>query len=1725
VDAFISWTGADRDVKNLLVEKLQAAGISCWDSDEECTSDYSAECIAAIKRCGLFIVIVSNASMEKGYVLNEVITARNLENEGKLNILVYKITDAPYSDAFNFQLNHISMVTGNFIQRQESSGGLSGLDQIVARATKLLNARKSGMPEKPFDVHIPRIEGLAITKTGYFVENSRDTVLDTMAQAFSQSNVLVIREFFGFGKRSTIRKYVELHKEEIKAAVFVSNTQGDLRSFLLADLHFSNLNPTVFSTLEGDALLNAKLGFLEKLDASHLLVISDVDCNRLPDEALCQRLLGMKCRIILLTQDSADGYEDWFSVIRVGRMENSYLTELFFHHYTRAFDEEKEALYAPLEQFFDSIGGHTKTVELTASVLNRDMGVLPEELPGYLSSDSDEGQALQDRILDQISHVFDIEQLSPEQCSALLMAACLAVPYLPERTYRQLLRDCGVTDYRTIVELDERRWLDLDPGNQTVSMEPLVAQVVFRKFADNYPVLQTCLTYLEDAVSHALLAATNTTYIRNLCRTEHFFRLTGMTLPAQLIGQLRTFYADENAIDYEAITQLVQQFDQDYPSEKFAELADEELPADLQFGFNLIAFCKRAFVPILKMLSGKTGHLLFGTAGVTLTSQPTEQILVAEEMFGISKDVLEEWRLSLQAQIDAGDELDNDDQEFVILLKATKILDGILNQRIKNVYEELTGLFDYLFEYPHLLHIPDMSNMLYAVVSGISTIYINNGAYGAAIMLCEQTFQLCEDIPPSPVLLSMYIKALRCSQLYNDTLFDSYQALLDCYEMGGNKLLEDRQDTLVQKNKVLLQYAYDLALSGQPEPAEEAFAKARATETAALLEDAILTLYEITQAQIKAGNFPAALAFLKQHFTEAMAKKAAASSDDDVQKNALELLSILQFDPAAVEAEPAPAVYQSYYQEFSRKNNALTDRKYFTVADRVADFDFSHLTNEQLAVHTQSLRERAAGKSILQLAPEAFALASEAGYRVLGYRHHYVQYMAAAAMADGKITEVLNGEGKTYTIVLTAFLYSLYGSKVFVVDESAYLTERNFTWMQGVYALLGVSATQAKDSSILSENQASVCYVRLKDLMLSYVAEELHSNNRDTIRLDCVIIDEADMVLVDEASQQYAFSRPEEDKTTPVWCQMVWDLLGKIETRKDMYICRNQQVLLSPGIYPVLERHFHLEWGNLENIRQTHRIEGLVKDAILAKHIYQEGTDYFIHNGLPVFEQKEKGTFSAFRTEFEYFLCRRHGLDTTQTEKNLAVNVKMRNLISIRDLFRKCGCVCGTTATAVSFRKEFKEIYDLDYVPVPPHAPCIRQEHPAALYISLNAKLQSIVSLVAEKHKTGQPILLCTQSVKESELYDRLLTQVGIDHKLLNARNAEDAAGIIAFAGVPGAVLVANALTGRGADIKLGGNPERMTRRELIEMGVDITGLDTMLYTLPTPEITQSDLYKRYFSILEKNRLLCARDKQTVLAAGGLCVIITSFFPEARNEQQAIGRAGRQGEPGESYVFQSLDDEWLLLFFSTAYLEQLRAACGDDLAFDSKMLRMAVRNAQKQLHDRAFSRIRNLNNLSASLDAARSDFIGRRFALLENPALTEAHLKQWAADKQILKQLQALQQGADTCESTALFRLWNSFDVLKQAKGLRASRILANTLLELLDHLGEENQHTLRLCQDDKILDNWSQYIQLANDLTNSTNLADSFVKKQLAEEKRRLLLDLMEPVILMLLHYWTASA
>ena len=1729
MNVFVSWTSADKDVKNVIAERIKMENHMCFDSDEFCTSEYSTECIQAIKNSQVFIVILSDESMKKGYVLNEVITARKQEDAGKLNILIYKITDSPLTDAFEFQLNHISFVSGNCIQRKETKNGESSIDQLINRVNKLIQKRTDGEPEKPFDVDRPIIDGLTITTPNFFVENSRNSIIEAIEEGFNKSNVIVLEELFGYGKRAAIKKYVELHKKEYTTKTLVTNSYNTLREFFSAGISFSNINEKVFEMLEGDKLLDEVFKKLQKLTSSDLLVITDVKYEADVDENIYERLASLDCHIILVTQESTNHIKNIFPVINVGRMENEHLFELFFHHYDYASDLEKEELEKPLLAFFDNIGGHTKTIELTASVLS-DAGIYAEDVQNYLSINSNDDIHLSERIEKQIFSLFNIKDLSEEEVTALTVASLLAVPYIPETEFRMILADCGVQKWEVVSNLDKRGWLDIDKQNRVVSIEPLISQIVISNNSENYGIFSKCARHFENDLTNVYKYQLENNSV--IHRLEHLFIQTGLKEFADLITCFKKQLVSPSESKTE-ISEAISRFEQKYPNSyepMFALLdSDEEFDEeeeiteenviylDTREGFiatsiNVINY----ILPSLKIFVNPFSSLAFdikSIQGSKLFDSPelqTENILgVLEKTVGLSREEI----ISILEGYKEMD-LDEEDNTLAFIFNTNLIMYAIAMKDLSSLTDHINDSFEALRK-PNSIpkeYIASFIQIFNIVLSSL----IKNKASIVALKLCKEFLSIDIDCPERTLIVYSYINALSQNKEYTDELYEYYDECIKNYDSTIGTGIDKRSVLLQQKKDFVLCYAEDLICGERFDDAIKQFTNAQKINKSSCIDRTVSCANNIINALIRSGEFEEAVEFAENNLPSSLIqeyKKGCSENTLDILYNISEITDQSGIDLQSFKLDH-PLQHVNTYQDYSKDHNSFNDKRYNKIATEALEYDFSLLSDEEIKLHSEILKQKAKNYNKLDIASEAFALASEAGFRVLGYRHHFVQYLGAAVMADGKIAEMMNGEGKTYTIVLTAFLNYLYGRKVFIIDESKYRTVRNHEWMRGVFELLGVSSMHYlnyRDDKITNENgeQYDVIYTTIENVIFKYLTDESSCTVSTLPSFDCAILDEADTILVDTAKQTYSSVGIENDPFTLELHNKAYSIAQKIGYNDSYYSYENNKVILKSDSIALIEKEMSFSYNEIDKMEYIQEFEKLLKIAIQCCVHWEIGKDYYIHNGTPVTEDKRTGRFTTYSKTYEYFIRRKNNLDIKNISKSILEKTITNNIVCLRDFFKKFSMICGTTATAVSFKNELKEIYDLDYALIPTVFPCKRIDYTSPVYLKKSKKDREIIELIKKKHAQRTPILLITDSIEDSERFSNMLYIAEIEHKVLNAKNEDVAEDIITLAGIPGSVLISTALANRGVDIKLGGNPEQKTRKELVNLGVDVTGLDELLYSTRKSNDQNNELAQKYYSILEKNKRIAANDRAEAEKAGGLCVIISSFVQEPRVEQQARGRSGRQGNVGESWIFYSIEDEGIKLFLrNNPILERLCNQLDEDEAFNISILKKSISNAQKALHNAVYADIRSCNDYTYNIDIARKDIIQKKIDILQGKITVDDFLKSWASDKSIADGLKKLNKGEEYKNSDLLIDLFNkNKDLLRGVSGKKAEAVL----LDLLKEKTKAKYNREVFYNDDFskykiasiLCDIWSDYIQLINNTHSSfTNPKEMTKYAETAKEK-----------------------
>ena len=1580
----------------------------------------------------------------RSYVINELIEARRMENEGLLNIVVYKVTDAPYTERFAMQLNHIS--DANCVARIQKLGASGGLDAVIKRVRYLLDRRAEGMPEKPYDVLLPKVSGVPVTSFGYFVEDSRNDIIRSIEEAFSRSSVVILSNLFGFGKKSVIRRYVKSHSYH--TAVEVQGMHDSLSNFFLNGLHFSNINDAAFQQGSPRAILQAKFEQLRRLDAHHILVVSDVDIEDDVDEYLLQQLSTLQCHIVFVTQNAADAYRDHLPVIDVGRMETKYLLELFFYYYDRSASMDHAPLIPALERFFDDIGGHTKTVEIAASVLSKEMRTNPDDLVQYLMRGMDSQRTLTDRIVEKLSGLVDMENFSTDVKQTLILIALSADPVIEEQELLQLMELCGLYRRGILTELDNHRWITYNARNRTVHIEPVIAQVCISRLLENYVIPATCFDYLANQYAQ-LGAKDNITGKHHYSRMAQFARLLHLDAVADVFQTFRGSDAlAQNDLD--AVSQTSQRFTAWYDA--LRKVDDEEKTEWEIFAQAVGAWTSCFVLPFLKSAGSYSILFNFRTSQKfsvkNLDDRITDMLLAAvDDPTALAM---------LCSGPDEEEDEDNEEEDALFSMLYNNALNSILTRDINALNQSFDAIVDYLQDAPQCMENSQFTDAILLIAKVVYQSCCNAGAYHTGIALFERLLSLQWTGYPFHQILMHYARLLVNSTRPAEeavAVMETAEDLLEEIQADHTLTMEQRENT-TREHRAL--YAYALAVSGQVDAAKEQFTAFLMTNPVGLQEYILDVIDALVDQLLYQQRSDDAIAFVSQHrdfLMDCAENEALPQRRRERAQSCLFLQALSDGKGNADFSAGGIVTDKSYYQRYSaeKKNNPIAMMAYNRVASGVAKFRFTDYTAADFAEHTRRLRERAqAGEAKMKLAAEAFALVSEAGFRTLGYRHHQVQYVGAAAMLDGKISEILNGEGKTYTITLVAYVNSLYNDKVFILDDSVYLTERNYKWMRGLYGLLGLTTGCLIPGADPFAEDPRIIYAHFS----SFGFKVLHwENGRQLPAVDLsrcsAIVDEADTLLIEKADTPILISRaPTPSREYARRCRLAYDLACRIRDDDSCYTETKGRIQLTHEVYPLIEEAFQLSLEDITAAETLVKIESLITTALRCMK-YIPGEDFFQRGNMLVHEDERSGAMVDFTALWGYYLSLANGLPAGGYEKQLCEQPVYTNMIYVYGLLTRFGTLCGTSATASSFKKEFKAIYRLDVVSVPSTLPLRRIDQTVTLYVTKAHKDAAIVEMVAQKHATEQPVLLIVRNVRESLHFSRLLSDRGICHKVLNAANSEASPDLLASAGVPGSVLIATQIANRGVDIKLGGDPERFAMAELVEQGADLSSLDRILYTASDAE-ADTDLSRSYRAALERARALVAGYRQKVVAAGGLCVIGTEPYFDMRIEQQIRGRAGRQGDVGESYIFESMDDEVYATVLGNTKEAVLRMFGTDMDIVSSKLLSRSTDNYKERVHHTLFGRMKQAAEVSGRIEASKAEF-DRLIANAGDEQTLERLLSLWNSSDENAKHLREALNGEKATGWNAVFQLYEAYpDCFEGAEEKAPAQVLEASARQLL---------------------------------------------------------------------------
>jgi preprotein translocase subunit SecA len=632
--------------------------------------------------------------------------------------------------------------------------------------------------------------------------------------------------------------------------------------------------------------------------------------------------------------------------------------------------------------------------------------------------------------------------------------------------------------------------------------------------------------------------------------------------------------------------------------------------------------------------------------------------------------------------------------------------------------------------------------------------------------------------------------------------------------------------------------------------------------------------------------------------------------------------------------------------------------------------DFVAMSDEELRGQTAEFRSRYdRGETLESLLPETFATVREASRRVLDKRHFDVQVMGGAALHMGNIAEMKTGEGKTLVATMPSYLNALTGRGVHIVTVNDYLAKRDSEWMGRIHHFLGMEVgailSQMDPASRRRAYQADITYGTNNEFGFDYLRDNMALSLEDCVQHghNYAIVDEVDSILIDEARTPLIISGPAED--TGKWYPEFAKLVNRLRRDEQYEVDEKKKTVAinEAGIDAVED---WLGIGNLYESANTPLISYL-NNAIKAKELFKLDRDYVVINGEVLIVDEHTGRTLIGRRYNEGLhqaIEAKEGVQIREEYQTLAT-------ISLQNYFRMYDKLAGMTGTALTEASEFQKIYGLGVVPIPTNMPMIRSDQRDLIYRTEEAKFEAIVKDVAERHENGQPVLIGTASVAKSEILSGLLKRAGVKHEVLNAKQHEREAAIIAMAGAKGAVTVATNMAGRGTDIILGGNAEFLADKHLHDSGIDA--------------LENSEEYEKlYPELLEELEKQTEAGHDEVVGLGGLYVVGSERHESRRIDNQLRGRSGRQGDPGESRFYLSLGDDLMRLFKSDIVDWVLQALkMPDDVPIENKRVTASIASAQGQVEAQNFEIRKNLLKYDDVMNRQRHAVYSDRRKVLE----------------------------------------------------------------------------------------------------------------------------------------------
>ncbi|MGN0964882.1 MAG: preprotein translocase subunit SecA [Dysosmobacter sp.] len=667
--------------------------------------------------------------------------------------------------------------------------------------------------------------------------------------------------------------------------------------------------------------------------------------------------------------------------------------------------------------------------------------------------------------------------------------------------------------------------------------------------------------------------------------------------------------------------------------------------------------------------------------------------------------------------------------------------------------------------------------------------------------------------------------------------------------------------------------------------------------------------------------------------------------------------------------------------------------------------EYKAMTDAQLQAKTPEFKERLAnGETLDDILPEAFATVREAADRVLGMRPYRVQLVGGIVLHQGRIAEMKTGEGKTLVATLPAYLNALTGRGVHIVTVNDYLAKRDSEWMGKVHRFLGLKVGLIVHGLTTKERQAAyaadITYGTNNEMGFDYLRDNMCIYSTELVQRGhaFAIVDEVDSILIDEARTPLIISG-QGDKSTQLYdmaemfvSRLKKKVVAEVDNKEEEdenedadYIVdeKAKSAMLTASGIAKAEQFFHLDnLADPENSTLSHHIN----QAIKAHGVMKKDIDYVVKDGEVIIVDEFTGRLMFGRRYSD-------GLhQAIEAKEHVSVNSENKTLatITFQNYFRLYSKLSGMTGTAMTEQEEFATIYNLDIIEIPTNKPVAREDHHDVVYKTEAGKYRAVIEQIKECHAKGQPVLVGTVSIEKNEALSKLLVREGIHHNLLNAKNHEKEAEIVAQAGKFGAVTVATNMAGRGTDIMLGGNAEYMATADLRKAGLSDELIMEATGYAETDNQEILDARKLFADRLAAHKAEIKDEADKVRAAGGLFIIGTERHDSRRIDNQLRGRAGRQGDPGETRFYISLEDDLMRLFGGDRIQNMMdKVDLDEDTPIESKMLTKAIENAQTTVESRNFQSRKSVLEYDDVMNKQREIIYNQRREVLDGKDMKE----------------------------------------------------------------------------------------------------------------------------------------